>query len=100
MVTPQLAPLCPNCHTTSEAHLEQLMSGTRPLYAVLPGLQAWFHYGDHEATQRGRHKNRYLLAAVELLEARVILAEPEPWSSKEAKNQLAALELIREGWQS
>jgi hypothetical protein len=66
---------------------------------VHPELQAWFFMADHIATERSREKGRHLLAALELTEAKLLRAGPDPWDSRDARNQLAQLDLIREGWQ-
>jgi hypothetical protein len=99
MVGPGLGELCPNCCRTAASQLDQLAAHTRPLHQVHPELQAWFFMADHIATERSREKGRHLLAALELTEAKLLRAGPDPWDSREARNQLAQLDLIREGWQ-
>ena len=99
MVAPRVGVLCPSCCETAASQREELAAHARPLHQVHPELQAWFFIADHIATERAREKSKHLLAALELTEARLLRVEPDPWDSRDARNQLAQLELIREGWQ-
>jgi hypothetical protein len=99
MVAPGVGVFCPNCCETAASQRDQLAAHTRPLHRVHPELQAWFFTADHIATYRARAKSRHLLAALELTEAKLLRAGPDPWDSRDARNQLAQLDLIREGWQ-
>jgi len=99
MVTPGVGVLCPNCCELAASQRDELAAHTRTLHQVHPELQAWFNTADHIATERAREKSRHLLAALELTEAKLLRVEPDPWDSRDARNQLAQLDLIREGWQ-
>ena len=99
MVAPRVGVLCPSCCETAASQREELAAHARPLHQAHPELQAWFFIADHIATERSREKGRHLLAALELTEAKLLRAGPDPWDSRDARNQLAQLDLIREGWQ-
>jgi hypothetical protein len=97
MVAPQLGALCPTCRTIATDQLDEALEQTRPLHQVDPALQSWFHTGDHLATLRHRNKSEHLFVAVEVLEAKLLRALPEPTDWIEARDQVAALTLTREG---
>jgi len=99
MVAPGLGVLCPSCCEMAASQRDQLATHTRSLPQVHVELEAWFYTADHIATERVREKSRHLLAALELTEAKLLRAEPDPWDSRDARNQLEQLDLIREGWQ-
>ena len=100
MVTPELDAFCPTCRTRSADHLDQVLELSRPLHQVDAALQSWFHAGDHLATLRHRYKSGHLFGAVEVLEAELLKALPEPQDWKVSRDQFAELTLIREGWRS
>jgi hypothetical protein len=99
MVAPGVGVLCPSCCEMAASQRDQLAAHRISLHQVDPELQAWFFTADHIATERVRKKSRHLLAALELAEAKLLRAGPDPWDSQDARNQLAQLDLIREGWQ-
>jgi hypothetical protein len=100
MVTPQLSALCPTCRKIATDQLDGALGLTRPLHQVDPALQSWFHAGDHLATLRHRYKSEHLYGAVEVLEGKLLRALPEPYDWIEAREQVAQLTLIREGWKA
>lgn len=100
MVTPQLSGLCPTCRKIAADHLDEALELTRPLHQVDMVLQSWFHAGDHLATLRHRYKSEHLYGAVEVLEGKLLRALPEPYDWIEAREQVAQLTLIREGWKA
>jgi hypothetical protein len=98
MVTPQLSTLCHACRTIAADHLDEALELSRPLHQVDPALLSWFHAGDHLATLRHQYRSEHLYGAVEVLEGTLLRALPEPFDSKESRDQMAELTLIREGW--
>jgi hypothetical protein len=98
MVTPELSALCPTCRKIATDQLDEALELFRPLHQVDSVLQSWFHAGDHLATLRHRYKSEHLFGAVEALEGELLRALPEPYDWTEARDQMAALTLIREGW--
>jgi hypothetical protein len=100
MVAPKLSALWPTSPKIAADQLDEVLGLTRPLHQVDMVLQSWFHAGDHLATLRHRYKSDHLFGAVEVLEGKLLRALPEPYDWIEARDQMAALTLIREGWKA